>query len=156
MMLRFYWVIDNVLAGCSRPGAGRDADIDRDLAALRGHGIGALLTLTESSLPGGALERHGIEGLHLPVDDFHAPTTTQMLAALAFLDDARVAGTPVAVHCLAGQGRTGTVLAAYLIRGGLSSEQAIAEVRAICPGAIESSPQTTALAGWAVERPWLI
>jgi len=155
-MLHFYWVIYNVLAGCSRPGAGRDGDIDRDLTVLRRHGIGALLTLTESSLPGESLERHGIESLHLPVDDFHAPTTTQMLDALAFLDDARATGTPVAVHCLAGQGRTGTVLAAYLIRGGLSSEQAIAEVRAICPGAIESLPQTTALAGWAAERPWLI
>ena len=155
-MHRFYWMIDNVLAGCSRPGTGRDGNIDRDLAALSGYGIGALLTLTETALPQGALERHGILGLHLPVDDFHAPTTTQMLEALAFLDDARAAGTPVAVHCLAGQGRTGTVLAAYLIRGGLSSEQAIAEVRAFCPGAIEASPQTIALAGWAAERPWLI
>ena len=155
-MQRFYWIIDNVIAGCSRPGVGRDGDIDRDLAALRSYGIGALLTLTETALPWGALERHGIQGLHLPVDDFHAPTTTQMLEALAFLDDARAAGTPVAVHCLAGQGRTATVLAAYLIRGGLSSEQAIAEVRAFCPGAIEASPQTIALAGWAAERPWLI
>ena len=155
-MHRFYWMIDNVLAGCSRPGVGRDADVDRDLTALRGYGIGALLTLTETPLPRGALERHGIHGLHLPVDDFQAPTTTQMLDALAFLDNARVAGTAVAVHCLAGQGRTGTVLAAYLIRGGLSSEQAIAEVRAICPGAIESSPQTAALADWAAERPWLV
>ena len=155
-MHRFYWVIDNVLAGCSRPGVGRDANIDRDLATLSGYGVGALLTLTETALPWGALERHGIQGLHLPVDDFHAPTTTQMLDALAFLDDARAAGTAVAVHCLAGQGRTGTVLAAYLIRGGLSSDEAIAEVRAICPGAIESSPQTAALAGWAAERPWQI
>ena len=155
-MHRFYWMIDNVLAGCSRPGVGRDRDIDRDLAILRGHGIGALLTLTETALPLGALERHGIAGLHLPVDDFQAPTTTQMLDALAFLDDARATSTPVAVHCLAGQGRTGTVLAAYLIRGGLSSEEAITTVRAICPGAIESSPQTIALTGWAADRPWLI
>jgi atypical dual specificity phosphatase len=155
-MHRFYWVIDNILAGCSRPGVGRDADVDRDLTVLQGYGIGALLTLTETALPRGALERHGIRGLHLPVDDFHAPTTSQMLDALAFLDDARAAGIAVAVHCLAGQGRTGTVLAAYLIRGGLSSEQAITEMRAICPGAIESSPQTAALAGWAAERPWLI
>lgn len=155
-MHRFYWMIDNVLAGCSRPGVGRDRDIDRDLATLRGYGIGALLTLTETALPWGALERHGIVGLHLPVDDFQAPTTTQMLDALAFLDDARATSTPVAVHCLAGQGRTGTVLAAYLIRGGLSSEEAITTVRAICPGAIESAPQTIALTGWAADRPWLI
>jgi atypical dual specificity phosphatase len=152
---RFYWVIDNVLAGCSRPGAG-GANIDRDLQTLRGHGIGALLTLTETALPGGALERLGIAGLHLPVDDFHAPTTAQMLDALAFLDDARSVGTPVAVHCLAGQGRTGTVLAAFLVRGGLTAEQAIAEVRSVCPGAIEAAPQTAALDAWAADRPWFV
>ena len=154
-MLRFYWIIDNVMAGCSRPGAG-GGNVDRDLETLRGHGIGALLTLTETALPPGALDRHGLRGLHLPVDDFHAPTTGQMLKALAFLDDARAAGTPVAVHCLAGQGRTGTVLAAYLIRGGLTAEQAIAEVRGVCPGAIEATPQTAALAAWAAERPWFV
>jgi atypical dual specificity phosphatase len=154
-MHRFYWVIDNVLAGCSRPGAG-GSDLDRDLATLRRYGIGALLTLTESPLPRGSLERHGILGLHLPVDDFHAPSTSQMLDALAFLDDARASMTPAAVHCLAGQGRTGTVLAAYRIRGGLSASDAIAEIRALCPGAVEVAPQVSALESWAAERPWLI
>lgn len=154
-MHRFYWLIDNALAGCSRPGA-QGSTIDRDLATLRAYGIGALLSLTESPLPRGALDRHRLRGLHLPVDDFHAPTTPQMLEALAFLDEARAINIPVAVHCLAGQGRTGTILAAYLIRGGLSADGAIAEVRAICPGAIEAEPQTAALLAWAAERPWLI
>jgi atypical dual specificity phosphatase len=154
-MHRFYWIIDNVLAGCSRPGAG-GGNVDGDLATLRGYGIGALLTLTETPLPRGALTRHDLLGLHLAVDDFHAPTTLQMLEAMAFLDDARATGIPAAVHCLAGQGRTGTVLAAYLIRGGLPATDAIAEVRAICPGAIEADPQTAALVAWAAERPWLI
>jgi atypical dual specificity phosphatase len=152
---RFYWLIEDVLAGCSRPGA-NGGNVDGDLDTLRDHGVGALLTLTETALPRGALERHGIEGMHLPVDDFHAPTTAQMLDALAFLDRARAAGTPAAVHCLAGQGRTGTVLAAYLIRGGLDADQAVAEVRAVCPGAVEATPQTVALAEWAAERPWFI
>lgn len=154
-MHRFYWVIEDVLAGCSRPGA-NGGDLDRDLGELRGHGIGALLTLTENPLAAGALERHGLLGLHLPVDDFHAPTTGQMLEALAFIDEARAVGIAVAVHCLAGQGRTGTVLAAYLIRGGLGANDAIASVRAVCPGAIEASPQAAALSVWDDERPWLI
>ena len=153
-MIRFYWLVDGALAGCSRPGA--RGTLDDDLRELRGHGIGALLSLTETPLPWGALERHGLVGLHLPVDDFHAPTTMQMLEALAFLDESRSVGTPTAVHCLAGQGRTGTVLAAYLIRGGHTAGQAISEIRSICPGAIEAKTQTAALAEWAAERPWLI
>lgn len=154
-MHRFYWVIEGVLAGCSRPGA-NGGDLDRDLQELRGHGIGALLTLTETPLTTGALERHGLRGLHLPVDDFHAPTTGQMLEALAFIDEARADGVAVAVHCLAGMGRTGTVLAAYLIRGGSPAAGAIDSVRAVCPGAIEAEPQTAMLAGWEAERPWFV
>jgi atypical dual specificity phosphatase len=154
LMIRFYWLVEDVVAGCSRPGA--RGSLDDDLLELRDQGIGALLSLTESPLPWDALERHGLAGLHLPVDDFHAPTTMQMLDALAFLDESRAGGTPVAVHCLAGQGRTGTVLAAYLIRGGLTAGQAISQVRSICPGAIEAAPQTAALAEWAAQRPWFI
>lgn len=153
-MIRFYWLVENVLAGCSRPGA--RGSLEDDLLELRGNGIGALLSLTETPLPWGELERHGLVNLHLPVDDFCPPTMMQMLEALAFLDESRARGSAVAVHCLAGQGRTGTVLAAYLIRGGLTAGQAISEIRSICPGAIESAPQTAALAEWAAERPWLI
>lgn len=152
---RFYWLIEGSLAGCSRPGAW-GASIDLDLAELKANGIRAILSLTEHPLDGGALARHRFDALHIPVDDFHAPTTSQMLAALGFIDDAVAANQAVAVHCLAGQGRTGTILAAYLLRGDQSAADVIATLRAVCPGAIESPPQVQALHDWANERPWMI
>lgn len=161
-MIRFYWLESGVLAGCSRPGArpGRRTatpdDVARDLAELRAHGIGALLSLTETALPPEPLVAAGIESLHLPVPDFHPPSTEQFLASLAFLDRARAAGTPAAVHCLAGQGRTGSVLAAWLIRGGCSAPEAIVAVRAACPGAVEAAAQEAALRALARDRPWLV
>lgn len=154
-MQRFYWVIDGQLAGCSRPG-GHGPTIAEDLAILHKHGIHSVLTLTETPVLAHELEAAGLESLHLPVDDFYAPTTQQMLQALAFIDSSLAENMPVAVHCLAGQGRTGTILAAWLLRSGLSADDAIAEIRALAPGAIESVPQVAALHRWAEERPWLV
>jgi len=48
------------------------------------------------------------------------------------------------------------VLAAYLIRGGLGVEAAIAELRRVCPGAIGSRDQEEALAAFAYRRDWLL
>lgn len=169
-MHRFYWLIDGALAGCSRPGnRGRrvanddgvgagdaNASLDEDLAWLRAQGIGAVLSLTEVPLSPGALARNGLNELHLAVDDLHAPSPAQLQTALAFLDWERARAHGVAVHCLMGQGRTGTVLAAYLIRGGLSAGEALDEVRAICPGAISSAEQEEALHAFAARRDWII
>ena len=154
-MQRFYWVIDGLLAGCSRPGA-HGAPTSSDLALLSERGIVSVLTLTETPVHAHELEVAGLDALHLPIDDFHAPTTQQMLQALAFIDASLAENMPVAVHCLAGQGRTGTILAAWLLRSGFSADDAIAEIRALAPGAIESSPQVAALRRWADERPWLV
>ena len=164
-MRGFYWLIDGVLAGCSRPGArdrrgpaGAEAEtaLDEDLAWLRERGVGAVLSLTETALPTELLERHALEWLHLPVDDLRAPTPEQLRAALAFIDRQRAGGRRVVVHCLVGQGRTGTVLAAYLIRRGLDADAALREVRAVCPGAVGSSEQERALAAFATARDWIV
>lgn len=159
----FYWLIDGALAGCPRPGlrwrgprSSDDGDLAADLTALRGHGVGALLSLTETALPDAAFARSGLWGLHLPVPDFQPPSPDQLQVALAFIDRHRAEGRGVAIHCRAGQGRTGTVLAAYLIRAGSSAEDAIRAVRAACPDAIGSAGQVTALEAYARRRDWLV
>ena len=162
----FYWLIDGALAGCGRPGHRRRGEptdspaaraaLDDDLAWLRQQGIDAVLSLTETPLTAGALDRHDLAGLHLPITDMHAPTPDQFRQALAFIDEQRGQGHRVAVHCLVGQGRTGTILAAYLIRSGLDPEAALRQVRAVRPGAVENPVQEQALSVFATDRSWIV
>jgi len=162
----FYWLIDGALAGCGRPGGWRRnaaaddpallAALDADLAKLRDEGIEAVLTLTETPLAAEVLTRHGLESRHIPIDDMRAPTPEQFRQALAFIDQQRALGRRVVVHCLVGQGRTGSILAAYLIRGGLDAPAALRQLRAVCPGAVENREQEQALADFAARRDWLV
>lgn len=175
-MQRFYWVIEAELAGCSRPGgtarreqahsppgadapapsAGASEALEEDLAWLTSQGIGAIVSLTEQPLEAHALENYGLECLHLPVEDLQAPTPEQFMQALEFIDAQRGQGRKVAVHCLMGQGRSGTILAAYLIRVTTSPETAIARLRQLCPGAIGSPSQERALHAFAARRDWIV
>ncbi len=169
-MRSFYWLIEDALAGCSRPGARgplsrgggagpepeTSAALDEDLSWLRAQGIGAVLSLTEAPLGDAALARHGLQGYHVPVQDMTAPTPEQLEQGLAFIDRQRALGRRVAVHCLVGDGRTGTMLAAYLIRGGRRPDEALRELRAIRPGAVGSPEQERALRAFAERRDWIV
>lgn len=54
---------------------------------------------------------------HAPVRDYHLADPDALERAVAFLRTADRAGEPAVVHCSAGLGRTGVVLAAWLVRG---------------------------------------
>jgi atypical dual specificity phosphatase len=52
----------------------------------------------------------------------------------------------VLVHCLAGMGRTGMVLAAYMIREkGMSADEALREVKRLRPGSLKRRVQNKAM-----------
>ena len=69
----------------------------------------------------------------------HAPPTPEALEeATGFISAQLKDGRSVLVHCLAGIGRTGSVLAAYMIEyEGKTADDAIARLRVIRPGSVE-------------------
>lgn len=147
----FYWVEPGQLGGLPRPGV--VAELERDLEGLARIGVTVLVTLEErETVPSEALAAHGIRLLHVPVPDMHAPSLETATQLCARLDAMLAAGDVVAVHCLAGLGRTGTVLAAYLVWRGQSALDAIERVRAIKPRSIQSIEQAEFLTRFAEVR----
>ncbi len=141
----FSWVIDGALAGMPVPS-------EDDLAWVAGQGVGLVITLTESPLDPTLLADLGLEGLHLPVEDLTPPTITQANRAVAAITAHLDAGQAVAIHCTAGLGRTGTMLAMWFVHSGMRAEQAISHVRALRPGSIETTEQELAIGRYAARQ----
>jgi len=120
-----------------------------DLTWVSEQGVSLVVSLTEASVDPDTVEVLGMELLHLPIEDFHAPTAEQQQAFVREVQLRRDAGETVAVHCLAGLGRTGTMLATWLVAEGLGADEAIDEVRALRPGSIETTEQEDAVRRFA-------
>lgn len=136
----FRWIVPGVLAGCPQPGL--IAPMEHDLALLERAGVTHLITLTEQDLDQDALREFGIRNTHLSIFDRKTPSLSQMHMLLVVMQRLLDAGELVAVHCKAGLGRTGLVLAAWMIRdGGLSTETVIERLRKINPGYVQNEEQ---------------
>ncbi|NOT15429.1 MAG: hypothetical protein HOP21_07625 [Methylotenera sp.] len=141
----FSWIVPGMIAGCPMPGVSAPMSYDLDL--LANIGITVLITLTEEDIYQAELKAAGLSNVHLPIYDREAPSLSQMHMLLLKMQRLISQGEVLAVHCLAGLGRTGTVLAAWMIKeGGLSAEEAMRRLRLINPGFIQSVVQETFLA----------
>ncbi|MEZ4235915.1 MAG: hypothetical protein R3F59_07080 [Myxococcota bacterium] len=131
--------VDDGVAGLPQPGA--RAPLEDDLGFLVGQGVGLLVSLTVEPTDPDAVAAAGLDLLHLPVADFQPPTLEQQQALVDAIVARRAAGEAVGVHCTAGLGRTGTMLASWLVGDGWAPEAAIDEIRALRPGSIETTEQ---------------
>jgi len=121
----FYYTLDGGrLAGLPGP-----AFMSWDFARLRKLGYTVVVSLECDRLNTFEIEEAGFEHKKICVEDFAPPTLDQVDEFVSFVDAKLAEGKKVLVHCYAGRGRTGTMLAAYLIHGGASSEAAIREIR---------------------------
>jgi protein-tyrosine phosphatase len=137
-----------------------EGQLAADLVALsEHHGVQALLTLQEEDeleqcglggLLGGVLTL-GIESLWFPIPDGRAPVSpAEVEATIDRVVELLEAGKTVAIHCLGGLGRSGTIAAAVLVKLGGRPGTAIARVRAARPGAIQTNEQERFV--WAYAR----
>jgi atypical dual specificity phosphatase len=124
---------------------GRPDGLPEDFVTLREEGIGAVVNLMRQKWSDSMIAKGGMEYLHIPVGGFQRPTLTQMGQFVHFCERQVSVGRGVAVHCLAGKGRTGTMLACFLVSRGMAAEDAIAEVRRLRPGSLETRNQEAAV-----------
>jgi atypical dual specificity phosphatase len=142
----FSWVIEKKLAGSGMP-----VNLPQ-LSWVAKSGIRSVITVRESPLPTSWLgdTSQKLEYMHLKVDDFCAPSLESLDSTVRYIGQHIDEEKPVLVHCAAGKGRTGTILAAYIMKqdSNLSSLEAIKKIRDLRPGSVQSEEQIAALQGF--------
>jgi ADP-ribosyl-[dinitrogen reductase] hydrolase len=129
-----------------------DRDLALDLDAIRSWGASAIVTLIEpKELTLLKVERLDEEVLRRKMLWFHLPIVDVSIPDQRFEEKWDTAGkelrsilrngSDVLVHCRAGLGRAGTIASRLLIELGMPPKTAIARVRAVRPGAIETRAQ---------------
>lgn len=140
------------LALCPLPGRG--GAFEADMAQIQAFAPDLLVSMTETAertalgateLPQ-ALARAGVGWRHFPVTDFGTPPPDADWAGIA-TDAHRILarGGRVLTQCRGGLGRSGMVALRLMIEAGEDPDAALARLRAVRPGAVETDAQ----AAWA-------
>lgn len=152
------WIPSELLPTAGRlalsrtPGSsGRPRDVD--LERFAAESVRSVLCLQEehelSMLPvpetlaerRAAVEARGIRFVHEPIVDMDAPGVARMRRLVDGVLGELDASQNVLVHCWAGLGRAGTLAACVLVARGLTPQLAVAHLRRVRPGAVQSIVQ---------------
>jgi atypical dual specificity phosphatase len=131
---KFSWLIENKLAGSGIP-----TSIDEVEWAIK-QGVKSIVTIREEPLDESWIK--DVNYLHILSNDMGVPEFDDLVYAVDFIHRRITSNEPVMVHCLAGMGRTGVILACYLVKHQkMSASEATEKVREERPGSIQSYPQ---------------
>ena len=130
----FSWVIEGKLAGSAIP-TSKD-----EVKWLQEEGVKSIVTIREVPLDEDWVDE--MKYLHVLSDDMGVPSFDDLKSSVDYIHKRIQNKEPVMVHCLAGLGRTGTILACYLIKyEKMSAIDAIQHVREKRHGSIQSFVQ---------------
>lgn len=127
-------------------------DLGTDLDVIAAWNAAAVVTLVEQfelealqiTDMGTEVRRRFMEWHHLPIQDVSTPDAAFQAAwpsHSAGLRGLLETGGRVLIHCKGGLGRAGTIAARLLVEMGMAPGEAMETVRAVRPGAIETSAQ---------------
>jgi len=136
----FYWLIPHKLAGSAYPGACLDWLYNQ-------MGIRSIVSLHPLAQEDQAhAETRGLEITTVSIKDYTSGTQDQRNRALGAIYTSLSQSKPTLVHCDGGLGRTGMILALYLVRKQkVDAKTAIKRIRSLRPGSIETQDQETAI-----------
>lgn len=134
----FSWLIEDKLAGSGMPTSSDEFDW------IIKQGVTSIVTMTENALPEEWVSTIGY--LHVPTPDLTAPDMDRIDTAVDFIHEKISNEQSVMVHCAAGMGRAGTILACYFVKyQKFSAKDAINKIRKERPGSIQSEVQELAI-----------
>ncbi|KPJ00728.1 Dual specificity protein phosphatase 23 [Papilio xuthus] len=105
-------------------------------------GINHLITLSPEKLPPIYDFDRKLKWTEIGIKEFGAPTLKQIIKFIEICERADINGEVIGIHCRHGRGRTGTMLACYLVHfKNMAPERAVLTVRVQRPGSCETYEQ---------------
>jgi atypical dual specificity phosphatase len=135
----FYWAIPELLGGMQQPGL--LGNVREDILALKELGVSVVVNLTEKAVYPYELEALGLRSVHFPIPDMGVPEFQPSLDLCRRISSWIDLGQCTVLHCRAGLGRTGTMIACVLVYRGMGAIHAIEMVRKINPRYIQTDEQ---------------